>query len=67
MRKLRALGVKRCIVRSDSQVIVGHVEKEFIAKEPKLIKYLAAVRRMEKHFTRFNFRHIPRSKNAEAD
>ena len=25
LRKLKALGVRRCIVRSDSQVIVGHV------------------------------------------
>ena len=47
LRKLRALGVRRCIVRSDSQVIVGHVEKEFTTKEPELIKYLAAVRGME--------------------
>ena len=44
LRKLRALGVRRCIVNSDSQ------EKEFTVKEPKLIKYLTAVRRMEKHF-----------------
>jgi ribonuclease HI len=67
LRKLRALGVRRCIVKSDSQVIEGHVEKEFTAKEPELIKYLAAVRRMEKHFAGLSFRHIPRSKNAEAD
>jgi len=46
---------------------VGHIEKEFTAKEPELIKYLAAVRRMEKHFAGFTFRHIPRSENAEAD
>jgi len=46
---------------------VGHVKKEFTTKEPELIKYLAAVRRMGKHFTGFTFRHIPRSKNAEAD
>jgi len=45
----------------------GHVEKEFIAKEPELIKYLAIVRRMETHFTGFTFCHIPRSENAEAD
>jgi hypothetical protein len=67
LRKLRALGVKRCIIKSDSQVVIGHVEKTFIAKEPKLVKYLAAVRRMEKHFAGFNVRHISRAENAEAD
>jgi hypothetical protein len=46
---------------------VGHVKKEFTAKEPELIKYLAAVRRMEKHFAGFTFCHIPRSENAEVD
>ena len=55
LQNLRALGVRRCIIKSDSQVVVGHVEKEFIAKEPELIKYLAAVRRMEKHFAGFSF------------
>ena len=48
-------------------MIVGHVEKEFTAKEPEWIKYLAIVRRMEIHFTGFTFRHIPRNENAEAD
>ena len=67
LRKLGALGVRRCIVKSDSQVVVGHIKKEFTTKEPELIKYLTIVRRMEKHFTGFTFRHIPRSKNAEAD
>ena len=67
LRKLRALGVRRCIIKSDSQVVVGHVKKEFTAKELELIKYLAAVRRMEKHFVGFSLRHIPRSKNLEAD
>lgn len=49
LQKLRALGIRRCIVKLDSQVIVGHVETEFTAKEPELTKYLAAIRRMEKH------------------
>ena len=45
---------------------MGHVKKEFTAKEPELIKYLPAVIRMEKHFTGLTFCHIPRSENAEA-
>jgi hypothetical protein len=46
---------------------VGHVEKEFTAKEPEFIKYLAAARRMEKHFTGFTLHHIPRSEHTEAN
>jgi ribonuclease HI len=67
LQKLTTLGVRRCIIKSDSQVVIGHVEKTFIAKEPELVKYLAAVRRMEMYFTRFSIRHIPRAKNTEAD
>ena len=59
--------MQRSIIRFDSQVVVGRIEKEFTAKEPKLIKYLAAVRMMEKHFAGFTLRHIPRSENAEAN
>ena len=65
--KLRALRIRRCIIKSDSQVIVGHIEKNFVAKEPKLVRYLVAIRRMEKHFTGFSLHHIPRNENAEAD
>jgi len=35
LQKLRALGVRRCIVRSDSQVIVGHVENMVFKSSPR--------------------------------
>ena len=64
LQKLRALRIRRCIIKSDSQVIVGHIEKNFATKEPELEKYLATIRRMEKHFAGFTLRHIPRAENA---
>lgn len=64
LQKLKALGVQRCLIKTDSKVIARHIEKEFSAKEPELIKYLAAVRSMEKHFIGFTVHHIPRSKNS---
>jgi hypothetical protein len=48
-------------------VVVGHIKKTFVAKEPELVKYLTAVRRMEKHIAGFSLRHIPRTENIEAD
>ena len=51
----------------DAEVIKEHVEKESKAKEPELIKYLAEVRRMERHFRGFTIEHLPRKKNGEAD
>jgi hypothetical protein len=46
--KLRAIGVQRCILRIDYKVVVRQIEKECMAREPTLEKYLALVRRMEK-------------------
>ena len=67
LRKLRALDVRRCTIKSNSHVVIGHIEKTVVAKEPELVKYLMAVRRMEKHFAGFSLRHILRAKNTEAD
>jgi hypothetical protein len=41
--KLRALGVTTCIIMTDSKVLAGQVEKEYLAKDPALMQYLTAV------------------------
>jgi ribonuclease HI len=43
------------------------VEKESEAREPELVKYLAEVRKMERHFRGFTIEHLPRKNNSEAD
>jgi hypothetical protein len=43
------------------------VEKESEAREPELVKYLAEVRKMERHFRGFTIEHLPRKHNSEAD
>jgi hypothetical protein len=48
LRKLRALGVTTCIIKTDSKVVVGQVEKEYSAKDPALMHYLTAVRSLER-------------------
>jgi ribonuclease HI len=37
------LGIRRAILKTDSQVILGHVDKSCKARDPKLEKYLDAV------------------------
>jgi hypothetical protein len=48
-------------------VVVGQIEKECIAREPNLERYLALVRRMENFFKGFTVEYIDRKKNSEAD
>jgi ribonuclease HI len=65
LRKLRALGVTTCIVRTDSKVVAGQVEKDYSAKDPALMQYLTAVRSFERQFKGFTLQHVDRSKNEE--
>jgi hypothetical protein len=67
LRKLRALGVTTCIVRTDSKVVVGQVEKEYLGKDPALMQYLSAIRNLEKQFKGFTLQHVDHTKNEEAD
>jgi ribonuclease HI len=43
LRKLRAMGIRRSVLKSDSQVITGHVDKSSKARDLKLEKYLDTV------------------------
>jgi ribonuclease HI len=61
------LGAKSVEVRSDSQVIVGHIKGEFEAKGDKMKKYLAKVQGMLTSFQKFSITKIPRKDNEKAD
>jgi ribonuclease HI len=67
LRKVRALGASNFLVKCDAKVIKDHVEKESEAREPELVKYLAEVPKMERHFRGFTVEHLPRKNNSEAD
>jgi ribonuclease HI len=54
LRKLKAMGIRRAILKSDSQVIIGHIDKRSKARDLKLEKYLDTVRRMEASFEGFS-------------
>jgi ribonuclease HI len=67
LRKLRALGVTTCIIKTDSKVVAGQVEKEYLAKDPALMQYLMAVRSLERQFKGFTLQHVDHARNEEAD
>jgi ribonuclease HI len=67
LQKLWAMGIRRAILKIDSQVIVGHVGKSSKARDLKLEKYLDAVRRLEASFEGFFVKNIPRGENEHAD
>jgi ribonuclease HI len=65
--KLRAMGIRRAILKTDSQVISDHIDKSSKARDPKLEKYLDTVRRLEASFEGFSIKNIPRGENKHAD
>jgi ribonuclease HI len=67
LRKLKAMGIRRAVLKTDSQVISGHVDKSCKARDPKLEKYLDTVRRLEASFEGFSVKNIPRGENELAD
>jgi ribonuclease HI len=67
LRKLRAMGIRRAMLKSDSQVIIGQVDKSSKARDSKLEKYLDMVQRMEASFEGFSVKNISRGDNEQAD
>jgi ribonuclease HI len=67
LHKLRAIDIQRCILRTDSKVVAGQIEKESIARELTFEKYLALVRRIEFFFKGFTMEYIDRNKNFKAN
>jgi ribonuclease HI len=66
LQKLKAMGIRRALLKFDSQVITGHVDKSSRARELKLEKYLDTVRRMEASFEGLSVKNIPRGENEQA-
>jgi ribonuclease HI len=67
LQKLKAMGIRRAILKTDSQVISGHIDKSYKARDPKLEKYLDTVRRIEACFEGFSVKNIPCGENEYAD
>jgi hypothetical protein len=61
------MGIRRAILKMDSQVMSGHIDKSSKARDPKLEKYLDVVRRLETSFEGFSVKNIPRGENEHAD
>jgi hypothetical protein len=64
LRKLQSMGVQYCTLKIDSKVIVSQIEKECMARDVNLERYLG---RMENYFKGLIVEYIERTKNTEAD
>jgi hypothetical protein len=67
LQKLKAMGIRRAVLKTNYQVISGHVDKSWRARDPNLEKYLDTVQRLEASFEGFSVKNIPRGENEHAD
>jgi ribonuclease HI len=67
LRAANALGIKRLIVKGDSQLVVNFSNKSYTPKDEHMAAYLEEHRKMEKRFQGLELRHIPRGENMEAN
>lgn len=67
LRIAEGLGIRRLLIRGDSQLVAKQVQKEYNCNNERMANYLAEVQKMEKHFDGFEVRHVPRLDNRDAD
>jgi ribonuclease HI len=67
LRAANALGIKRLVVKGDSQLVVNFSNKSYTPKDEHMETYLEEHRKMEKRFQGLELKHIPRGENVEAD
>jgi ribonuclease HI len=67
LRKAKAMRIQRLVIKTDSQIIAGHIEKDYKARDPELAKYLQFLRDQKKHFEGFTVKNISRNNNLDAD
>ena len=61
------MGADTVTCRTDSQLIVGHLDDTFQVKDPLLLRYYHVVQGMLNRFRIVNIKHVDRSQNSRAD
>jgi hypothetical protein len=59
--------IQRLVIKTNSQIVAGHIEKDYKVRDPELAKYLQFLRDQEKHFEGFTVKNISRNDNSDAD
>ena len=59
------LGIKKLIIRGDSQLVVKQVNKDY--QSPLMEAYMDEVRKLEERFDGIQAEHVPRVENGIAD
>jgi ribonuclease HI len=67
LHKAKAMGIQKLVIKTDSQIVAGHIKKDYKARDPELARYLQFLRDQEKHFEGFTVKNISRNDNSDAE
>ncbi|CAL2229599.1 unnamed protein product [Prunus armeniaca] len=67
LRLAKELLIKKLAIYSNSQLITNQASGEYMAKHPRMVKYLDNVQELLKEFPTFTIQQIPRAKNTHVD
>ncbi|KAJ3698911.1 hypothetical protein LUZ61_002616 [Rhynchospora tenuis] len=67
LQLVAATGAKNIKIRSDSQLVVNQILKEYKTQDDTLIKYLKKVEQLMSGFDKVLVEHVPRGQNETAD
>ena len=65
LRTAAELGIKKLIIRGDSQLVVRQFNKDY--KSPLMEAYVEELRKLEEHFDGLQIEHVPHAENSIAD
>ena len=61
------MSADRILIQSDSQLVVGQVNKEYESRDPRMEKYVSLVKQRLDGFSAWKLEHITRDCNEKAD
>ena len=67
MTMVQKMGGKTMEIFSDLRLVIGQVQGELEAKDPRIQEYLSQVRHLQSRFESFVLSQVLRSRNAHAD
>jgi ribonuclease HI len=62
-----SLGIRRLVVRLDSQLVVLQLSNVYSIRSPTLLRVYLRICLLERHFDHIEYQHIPRSLNTLTD
>jgi ribonuclease HI len=67
LRAANALGIKRLVIKGDSQLVLNFSNKRYTLKDEHMAAYLDEHQKMEKRFQGLELKHTPQGENVEVD